>query len=132
MDASEIIPLGLSAERILVVSVEQTVGHVLDGMPMVLSTPTMIMEMELAAADAIQHCLSDGWITVGAAVDIRHLAAAPVGATVRTTAKVIKADGRRVTFAVASFDGARKIGEGTHTRGLVNAETFMSRTGTAP
>ncbi|MBN9041460.1 MAG: thioesterase [Rhizobiales bacterium 62-47] len=127
MDASDVISTGMSAERTLVVPPEQTVGYMLEGMPMVFATPMMIQQMELAAYDAVQRHLPSGWVTVGAAVDIRHLAASPVGATVRTTAKVVAVERRIVRFEVASFDGERKIGEGFHARGLINIENFSKR-----
>lgn len=127
MDASDVISTGMSAERTLVVPPEQTVGYMLEGMPMVFATPMMIQQMELAAYDAVQRHLPPGWVTVGAAVDIRHLAASPVGATVRTTAKVVAVERRIVRFEVASFDGERKIGEGFHARGLINIENFSKR-----
>jgi len=127
MDASEAITPGMSAERVLIVPPEQTVGHVLEGMPMVFATPMMIQQMELAAYDAVCDHLLPGWVTVGVEVDIKHLAASPVGATVRTTAKVITVERRVVRFEVASFDGERKIGGGFHSRGLVNVESFNKR-----
>ena len=89
MDARDIIRIGMSAERTLTVTPDRTVRHVIPTMPAVFGTPMMIMEMEMASADAINNYLEPGWVTVGTEVDIRHLAAAPVGATVRTTAKVI-------------------------------------------
>jgi fluoroacetyl-CoA thioesterase len=130
MDAREFITVGMSAERMLVVPAERTVGHFVTGMPMVYATPMMILEMEMASGDAIRACLQPGWITVGTEVDIRHLAAALVGATVRTIAKVIAVERRVIRFEVEAFDGARRIGEGRHARGLVNAETFTKRLGT--
>ena len=130
MDAREFITVGLSAERRLVVPAERTVGHFVQGMPMVYATPMMILEMEMTSGDAIRACLQPGWITVGTEVDIRHLAAALVGATVRTTATVIAVERRVIRFEVAAFDGARRIGEGRHARGLVNVETFTKRLGT--
>ena len=130
MDARDVITIGMSAERLLVVPPERTVGHFVPGMPMVYATPMMILEMELAAADAINPFLEPGWITVGTEVDIRHLAATPVGATVRTTARVIAVERRVIRFEVEAFDGARRIGEGRHARGLVNAATFTKRLGT--
>jgi fluoroacetyl-CoA thioesterase len=131
MDAREFITLGMSAERLLLVPAERTVGHFVQGMPMVYATPMMILEMEMASGDAIRACLQPGWITVGTEVDIRHLAAALVGATVRTVAKVIAVERRVIRFEVEAFDGARRIGEGRHARGLVNAETFTKRLRTA-
>jgi fluoroacetyl-CoA thioesterase len=129
MDAREIITIGMSAERTLVVPPERTVGHFVPGMPMVFATPMMILEMEMTSGDAINKRLAPGWVTVGTEVDIRHLAAAPVGATIRTTARVIAVERRVIRFEVESFDGARKIGDGRHARGLVNVESFKKRFG---
>jgi fluoroacetyl-CoA thioesterase len=100
-------------------------------MPMVYATPMMILEMEMASADAISAHLEQGWVTVGTEVDIRHLAASPVGAVIRTTARVIAVERRVIRFAVEAFDGERRIGEGRHARGLVNVETFTKRLGAA-
>ena len=129
MDAREFIKIGMSAERTLVVPPERTVGHFLPDMPMVYATPMMILEMEMASGDAIRSHLAPGWITVGTEVDIRHLAATPVGALVRTTAKVIAVERRVIRFEVEAFDDKRRIGEGRHARGLVNVETFTRRLG---
>ena len=129
MDARDVITIGMSAERTLVVPPERTVGHILAGMPMVFATPMMILEMELTSGDAIRDRLERGWVTVGTEVNIKHLAASPVGATVRTTSKVIAVERRVIRFEVASFDGDRKIGEGFHGRGLVNIESFNKRFG---
>jgi fluoroacetyl-CoA thioesterase len=130
MDARDVIKVGMSAERRLVVPPERTVGHFVAHMPMVYATPMMILEMELASGDAINAWLEPGWITVGTEVDIRHLSATPVGATVRTTARVIAVERRVIRFEVEAFDETRRIGEGRHARGLVNAESFTRRFGT--
>jgi len=129
MDARDVITVGVSAERILVVPPERTVGHFVPGMPMVYATPMMILEMELTSGDAINNYLVPGWVTVGTEVDIRHLAASPVGATIRTTARVIAVERRVIRLAVEAFDGERRIGEGRHARGLVNVEAFKKRFG---
>mgnify|MGYP001195820357 CR=1 FL=1 len=129
MDARDFITTGLSAERTLVVPAERTVGHFVPGMPMVYATPMMILEMEMASGDAIRDRLQPGWVTVGTEVDIRHLAAALVGSTVRTTARVIEVGRRVIRFEVEAFEGARKIGEGRHARGLINVAKFEERLG---
>jgi len=129
MDAREFITIGMSAERILVVPPERTVGHLLPGMPMVYATPMMILEMEMASGDAIRSHLQPGWVTVGTEVDIKHLGASLVGATVRTTARVIEVSRRVIRFEVAVFEGERKIGEGRHARGLINVAKFNERLG---
>jgi fluoroacetyl-CoA thioesterase len=127
MDARDIIKIGMSAERTLVVPPERTVGHFVPHMPMVYATPMMILEMEMTSGDAINKYLEPGWVTVGTEVDIRHLAATPVGSTVRTTAKVIAVERRVIRFEVEAFDDKRRIGAGRHARGLVNVETFTKR-----
>ena len=130
MDAREVIKVGMSAERTLVVPVERTVGHLLPGMPMVFATPMMVLEMELTSGDAVSRHFPPGWITVGTEVDIKHLGASAVGATIRTTAKVVAVERRVIRFEVECFEEQRKVGEGRHARGLVNVETFNRRLGT--
>ena len=127
MDAREFIKVGMSAERTMVVPAERTVGHFVPDMPMVYATPMMILEMEMASSDAIRGHLQPGWVTVGTEVNVRHLAAALVGATVRTTAKVIAVERRVIRFEVAAFEGERKLGEGQHARGLIDVEKFNKR-----
>jgi fluoroacetyl-CoA thioesterase len=83
----------------------------------------------MASGDAIRACLTSGWVTVGTEVDIRHLAAALVGATVRTIAKVVAVERRVIRFEVEAFEGERKLGEGRHARGLVNVDSFNKRLG---
>ena len=129
MDARDVIKIGMSAERHLVVPPERTVGHFLPGMPMVYATPMMILEMEMASADAINAFLESGWVTVGTEVDIRHLAASPVGAVIRTTARVIAVERRVIRFAVEAFDDTRRIGEGRHARALINVASFTKSLG---
>ena len=129
MDARDFIKIGMSAERTLVVPPERTVGHFVPGMPMVFATPMMILEMELASSDAIRSCLKPGWVTVGTEVDIRHLGASLVGATVRVTGKVISVERRVIRFEVRAFEGERKLGEGEHARGLINVAKFNARLG---
>ena len=75
--------------------------------------------------------LQPGWVTVGTEVDIRHLAATPVGARVRTTAKVIAVERRLIRFEVEAFDDARRIGEGRHARALVDVASFTRRLDTS-
>jgi fluoroacetyl-CoA thioesterase len=130
MDAREVIEVGMSAERRLVVSPERTVGHFVPHMPMVYATPMMILEMEMAAGDAISAHLQPGWVTVGTEVDIRHLAATPVGARVRTTAKVIAVERRVIRFEVEAIDDTRRIGEVRLARALVDVASFTQRFGT--
>jgi predicted thioesterase len=83
----------------------------------------------MTSADAIAAVLPPGWVTVGTEVDIRHLAATPVGHQVRTTARVSAVERKVIRFEVEAFDGERRIGEGRHARGLINVASFSRRLG---
>src|ERR1700682_6352757 len=112
MDARAVIKVGMSAERTLKVTPDRTVRHVIPTMPAVFGTPMMIMEMEMASADAINPYLEPGWVTVGTEVDIRHLAASAVGAVIRTTARVTAVERRGQRVAGGGVGGGRRVGEG--------------------
>jgi fluoroacetyl-CoA thioesterase len=130
MDARDVITVGMSAERTLTVTPDRTVKHFVPAMPAVYATPMMILEMEMASVDAISGTLAAGWVTVGTEVDIRHLGASAVGARLRTTARVIAVERRVIRFEVEAYEGARKIGDGRHARGLINVASFERRLGT--
>jgi predicted thioesterase len=121
------IAAGAAASEQVKVTRELTVAHYAPGMPEVYGTPMMIYLMEVASAHAIQPSLPPGWVSVGTEVKVRHLAATPVGFVVHASAKVISVSGRIVTFAVEAHDGVELIGEGTHTRALVDLERFNAR-----
>jgi fluoroacetyl-CoA thioesterase len=129
MGVLDAVAVGQSFEERLVVSDEMTVAHFVPGMPKVYATPMMILAMETASAAAIKPHLPPGFVSVGTEVNIRHLAATPVGREVRATARVIAIDGMSVQFDVAAFDGDRKIGDGTHRRGIVDTAKFAARFG---
>jgi fluoroacetyl-CoA thioesterase len=73
--------------------------------------------------------LPEGWVTVGVVVNVKHLAATPVGATVTTRAEVIEVSDHTITFSVEAHDGFEKIGEGTHVRAPVEMERFLRKVG---
>jgi fluoroacetyl-CoA thioesterase len=121
------IPIGASATKTVVVTRELTVAHFHEDMPEVYGTPLMIYLMEVAAADAIQGYLPEGWVSVGVMVDVKHLAATPVGLTVTARAEVISVDANTVAFSVEAHDGVEKIGEGRHLRAPVHMKRFVER-----
>ncbi|UTD27699.1 thioesterase family protein [Bradyrhizobium sp. WD16] len=121
------VAVGMSGQERVTVTDELTVGHFVPTMPKVYATPMMILAMETASASAIAPHLPPGFVSVGTEVNIRHLAATPVGREVRATAKVIAVEGLSVVFEVAAFDGERKIGDGTHRRGIVEVARFEKR-----
>ena len=123
------VQTGMIGRAEAIVTRELTVGTHVEGMPLVYATPMMIMLMEVASGSAVRGHLPPGWVTVGAEVNVRHLAPTPLGQTVVATARVLEVEGRSLLFAVEAHDGERKIGEGTHRRGAVNLETFARRFG---
>lgn len=127
MELTANIPIGTSASKSVVVTREMTVAHFHSNMPEVYGTPMMIYLMEVAADAAIEKYLPPGWASVGAAISVKHLAATPVGFTVTARAEVVAVNDKLVTFTVEAHDGAEKIGEGTHTRGVINLERFQAR-----
>jgi fluoroacetyl-CoA thioesterase len=129
MNALQNVTIGMTAEQVVTVTSEMTIGHFVAQMPQVYATPMMILHMEMAAGSAIASHLPEGFISVGMDVKIRHLAATPVGRTVRAIARVIQIDPKSVVFAVEAWDGDRKIGDGTHRRGIVNVMEFEERFG---
>ena len=122
----EIVP-GLVGEIEMVVREENTARHLGSGNVAVLATPEMIRLMEKAAVAAVDHLLPDGYRTVGAAVDVRHLAATPVGMRVQAQAELTAVEGRKLTFRVEADDEVEKIGEGEHRRVIIDLEQFEKR-----
>jgi len=96
-------------------------------LPPVLATPIMILAMENAALNAIREYLEPGESAVGTAVDVRHLAATPLGQQVTAEAEVIEVDGRRIVFAVTARDEVEEIGRGTHERMMIDLRRVMQR-----
>lgn len=127
MKATANIPLGAVATREIIVTRDMTVAHFHSHMPEVYGTPIMIYHLEVTAELAIRDYLPDGWITVGVAVNVKHLAATPVGAKVTTRAEVIEVGENIIKFAVEAHDGFEKIGEGIHARAPVEMERFMRK-----
>jgi fluoroacetyl-CoA thioesterase len=132
MDALENVRLDMSAEKTVTVTSEMTVGHFVAHMPQVYATPMMILHMEMASGAAIASHLPAGFVSVGMDVKVRHLAATPVGREVRAISRVIQIDSRSVVFEVEAWDGDRRIGDGTHRRGIVNVREFETRFGVRP
>ena len=127
MNVSNDIPIGSIGTKSMVVTRDVTVARADETMPAVFATPMMILLMEMTAGEVIQQFLPAGWISVGVVVNVKHLAATPVGATVTARAEVVAVGDNTVTFSVEAHDGIEKIGEGTHVRATVELERFLKR-----
>ncbi len=117
---------GLEQDLIRVVTRDLCVSQI-TGLPSVLATAEMIRMMEMAAYLLLQPYYEPSEASVGTAVNIRHLKAAPLGVQVRAVAKLTGVDGRRCLFEVAAFDEKEKIGEGTHERFVIDLERYRAR-----
>lgn len=119
--------LGVAGHAATVVGPENTAVTVGSGTLPVFSTPSMVALMEQAAVQALQSFLPLGCTTVGMGISCKHLAATPVGHNIHAEAVVTAVEGRRIEFKVTVRDEREKIGEGTHERFMLDAESFMSK-----
>ena len=113
------LKVGLSAVRVLTVEGLSLYSPTGREEHSVLSSPAMIMEMELACVDAVRDHLPDGDATVGFHVDVRHLAPTAVGKQVETTATLIEITGKKLKFQVETYCGHVHVGTGIHRRAIV-------------
>jgi len=122
---------GLTGEVEILVAEEHTAQHLGSGSVQVLATPQMVLLMERAGVAAVDHLLPEGYRTVGAHLDVRHLAPTPVGFRVRARAELIQVEGQRLTFRVEvyeePFDERSLVGEGTHQRAIIDVQRFGER-----
>ena len=88
-DLSKLKP-GLEGHAELVVGDEHTAPRIGTGRVRVLATPVMINLMEAAALDAVENLIPAGHQSLGTRLDVRHIAATPVGMRVRATASLLR------------------------------------------
>jgi fluoroacetyl-CoA thioesterase len=122
------IPLGAKGTARLVARPEHLANQFKDAtLPPVFATPMMVKLMEDAALEAVRAYLEPGESAVGTSVEVRHLAATPVGHQITAEAEVTKVDGRRISFAVHARDEVEEIGSGTHERMVVDLRRIAER-----
>ena len=127
------IPVGAHGSFSLVVASEHLANRFKDAtLPPVLATPVMIMVMENASLNAIKPYLDPGKTALGTRVDVRHLAATPLGRRVTGEAEVTKVEGRRIEFRITASDEEQQIGIGTHERMVIDLDRFSARLGPKP
>jgi fluoroacetyl-CoA thioesterase len=127
MDLPDKLKPGLTGTAEIVVGTRDTAPHVGSGKIGVLATPIMVNLMEAAALHAVEKFMPPGYQTVGTHLDVKHFAATPVGLRVRAEAKLVKVDGRTLSFRIQAADEREPIGEGDHERLIINVERFDQR-----
>jgi fluoroacetyl-CoA thioesterase len=125
---SELIP-GLIAELEHIVTDDDTASKWGSGLVPVFSTPALVGLMESAAVQALAGHLPAGQTTVGGHIDVRHLAATPVGMKVRAKAELIVVDGRKLIFKIQAWDEVERIGEADHERFVIDEAKFVAKVG---
>lgn len=121
------VMVGLKGQAEELVSEQNTATAACSGALPVYGTPFMCALMEKAAWTSIAPYLAPGESTVGTKLNISHLSATPIGATVRAESEVTLVDGKRIELKVAAYDGKGLIGEGAHERFIVADERFLAK-----
>lgn len=110
-----------------VVTPDKTAANVGSGLLPVYATPAMIALMEKCASECVAPYIEAGKSSVGTMLNVKHLAASPIGIKVTCTATLTEIDGRRLVFSLEASDEKGPIGEGTHERFVIDVERFMSK-----
>ena len=121
------LKVGLTGSAEITVQDADTAPRIGSGRVSVLATPVMINLMEAAALNAVERLLPHGHQSLGTRLEVGHYAATPVGMRLRATAELTKVDGRNLEFRVEAFDEKERVGDGMHTRVVVNVARFDER-----
>lgn len=124
MDA---LSIGLKGLAETLVIEENTAAAMGSGLLPVFATPAMLALMEKAAADSVQPYLPEGQGTVGTRLEVSHLAATPIGLSVRAESELIAIDRRKLRFSVRAWAGDELIGEGEHERFIIDNARFLEK-----
>lgn len=119
--------VGMEYKSVKIVEEKDTAAAFGSGSIFVFSTPSMIALMENAAMMAVEEALGEEYSTVGTHLDISHLAATPMGKEVYAVATLKEVEGKKLKFYIEAFDEKEKIGEGYHSRYVIDKKKFMER-----
>ena len=118
---------GLKGTRAMVVTEAESAKHIGSGTVLVLSTPMMIALIEKTCRLSVKPFLEEGQETVGTLVNVSHIAATPIGLTVRRESELVEIDRRRLLFKVGVYDPEGLVGEGTHERFIIDEAKFQAK-----
>lgn len=123
--------VGSSTSLTFEVTAADTAEALLSGDVAVLATPRLVAWIEAASVAALRDRLPKGFTSVGTRVNVDHLAASPVGASVVVHAEVVAGTGRSVEFRVraehwSGRSDRRNVLRGSVTRAIVDRQRFMA------
>lgn len=121
------LKVGIKGRQEVMVTEDNSASALGSGLLEVFATPAMAALIEKTAWMSVDPYMNDGEGTVGTVLNIKHMAATPVGMTVWCESELIEVDGRRLVFHVDVYDGKGKVGEGEHERFVINNEKFMAK-----
>lgn len=124
---SSVFVVGMSRELKIKTSLEQSARRFYPNLPDVFATPFLSGLMEQVSAELMDEKLNPGEQSVGISMNLKHLAATPLGMEVRVRTEITAVEGRKLTFQLEAFDEAEKIGEAVHERFIVQADKFNAR-----
>ena len=119
--------IGEVGELTVATDLKHVVEFAGDGMPAVVSTPSLVGFLERTARQTLAPHLDADERSVGIEIDIRHLAPTPVGQTIHCRAQVIAVEDRKVTFQIEARDAHEIIMRGLHKRAIIRTESFSRR-----
>ena len=123
------LEIGLKNSSSTIVTDSLTANYIGSGDMPVLATPAMIALMENAAMVAVAPHLPESSTTVGGFISSTHLKPSKIGETITAVAEVTKVEGKKIEFKVSAYSGETLLGEGTHTRFIVEQQKFMEKLG---
>ena len=118
---------GIKGKIELTVTTDKCAGAIGSGELDVFATPAMIALIEETCWKSVAPYLEPGEGTVGTALNVRHVAATPVGLTVTCETELTLVDRRRLVFDVKVSDPFGPVGEGTHERFVIQYEKFLKK-----
>ena len=119
--------IGITGKQTITVTEEKTAQAMGSGTLPVFATPAMIALMENTASKSVEAKLDEGAGTVGTLINVKHVAATPVGMDVTCETKLVEVDRKRLVFEVKAYDAAGVIGEGTHERFIIDNERILAK-----
>jgi predicted thioesterase len=121
------ITVGMVGEATEKVTPEASAAHIGSGKVGVYATPRMVLLVERTCHDLIARYLSEGQVSVGIEINLKHLAPTPIGDVVRIRSEITEISGNRIVFRAEIWDSEELIGEANHQRAIVDVERFLKR-----